>query len=183
MSLATALALGWLVHAPSRPIEATAADGEGRPAEAHHRSERLTAPCQTPDMRRIGPALGGALVLVVAMSVGRFAYTPVLPYMRDVDGLSTAAAGWVASANYLGYLLGAAHGSSARRAPRPAVARCASVSRLSVLTTLGMAATSDALRWAALRLVGGAASAWAMIAVAAHRARPRPAPTGAASPT
>jgi hypothetical protein len=53
-------------------------------------------------MRRAGPALGGALVLVVAMSVGRFAYTPLLPYMRDATGLSTSAAGWIASSNYLG---------------------------------------------------------------------------------
>ena len=117
-------------------------------------------------MRRIGPAVGGAVVLIVAMSIGRFAYTPILPYMRDVDGLSTAAAGWVAGANYLGYLLGAATARplsgafGLRTTMRVGLA-------LSVLSTLGMAATSAALPWAALRLAGGAASAWAMIAVAA----------------
>jgi MFS family permease len=117
-------------------------------------------------MRRIGPAVGGAVVLIVAMSIGRFAYTPILPYMRDADGLSTAAAGWVASANYLGYLLGAA---TAR--PLSGAFGLRTTMRvglvLSVLSTLGMAATSEALPWAALRLAGGAASAWAMIAVAA----------------
>ena len=38
---------------------------------------------------------------------------------------------------------------------------------LSAVTTLAMAATDAPLGWAALRLVGGAASAWAMITVAA----------------
>ena len=117
-------------------------------------------------MRRISPALGGALVLIVTMSVGRFAYTPILPYMRDVDGLSTAAAGWVASANYLGYLVGAASARplAGRFGLRPTM-RAGLV--LSAATTLGMAVTSAAPAWAALRLAGGAASAWGMIAVSA----------------
>jgi MFS family permease len=117
-------------------------------------------------MRRwpAGAAVGGAVTLAVAMSVGRFAYTPVLPFMRDADGLSTSAAGWIASANYLGYLVGAATaGPLARRfGLRPAV-RAGLV--VSVITTAAMAATSTPLVWAALRLVGGIASAWAMIAV------------------
>lgn len=117
-------------------------------------------------MRRVGPALGGALVLVVTMSIGRFAYTPILPYMRDVDELSTSAAGWVASANYLGYLVGAATARvlAGRLGLRPTM-RLGLV--LSSVTTLAMAATSAAVPWAVLRLVGGTASAWAMITVAA----------------
>ena len=113
---------------------------------------------------RAGAALGGAVALAVAMSFGRFAYTPVLPFMRDADGLSTPAAGWIASANYLGYLLGAASADPvARRAGlRPTVRAGLAVS---VVTTAAMAATSTPLVWAALRLVGGVASAWAMIAV------------------
>ena len=127
---------------------------------------RLTAGCQTPDMRRwpAGAALGGAVALAVAMSVGRFAYTPVLPFMRDADGLSTAAAGWIASANYLGYLVGAASAAAlARRAGLRPTVRAGLV--ISVITTAAMAATSTPLVWAALRMAGGIASAWAMIAV------------------
>jgi MFS family permease len=117
-------------------------------------------------MRRIAPALGGALVLVVTMSIGRFAYTPILPFMRDVDGLSTAAAGWVASANYLGYLLGAATARplAGRAGLRPTMRLGLA---LSAITTLGMAVTSGAGAWAVLRLAGGAASAWGLIAVSA----------------
>ena len=118
-------------------------------------------------MRRalLGPALGGAVALAVVMSVGRFAYTPVLPYMRDAEGLSTAAAGWIASANYLGYLAGAvsAGGVARRLGLRPALRVGLA---MSVATTAAMALTTAPVAWAGLRLLGGVASAWALIAVA-----------------
>jgi MFS family permease len=117
-------------------------------------------------MRRAGPALGGALVLVVAMSVGRFAYTPLLPYMRDATGLSTSAAGWIASSNYLGYVAGAltANWLCGLLGLRATV-RLGLVA--STVTTAAMAITTSAGGWAVLRAVGGAASGWAMIAVSA----------------
>ena len=104
------------------------------------------------------------MALAVAMSVGRFAYTPELPFMRDADGLSTAAAGCDASANYLGYLVGAASaGAVARGAGLRPTVRAGLV--ISVITTAAMAATLTPLVWASLRMAGGIASAWAMIAV------------------
>lgn len=51
-------------------------------------------------------ALAGALALAVAMGIGRFAFTPILPMMQDDAGLSVVSGGYLASANYLGYLLG-----------------------------------------------------------------------------
>lgn len=117
-------------------------------------------------MRRAGPALGGALVLVVAMSVGRFAYTPLLPYMRDATGLSTSAAGWIASSNYLGYVAGALSASWLCRAlGLRATVRLGLVA--STVTTAAMAVTTSSSGWAVLRAIGGAASGWAMIAVSA----------------
>ena len=95
-------------------------------------------------MRRAGAALGGALTLVVAMSVGRFAYTPLLPYMRDATGLSTAAAGWIASANYLGYLAGALSTSwLCRRLGLRSAVRLGLAT--STATTAAMALTTDVL--------------------------------------
>ncbi len=52
-------------------------------------------------------ALAGALVMAAAVGIGRFAYTPLLPPMRDALGWSVAQAGDMASANFLGYLVGA----------------------------------------------------------------------------
>jgi hypothetical protein len=52
--------------------------------------------------------MGGVLSLMVAIGIGRFAYTPALPVMRKTFGLTMAAAGTLASSNYLGGLLMAA---------------------------------------------------------------------------
>lgn len=45
--------------------------------------------------------------LAVAMGIGRFAFTPILPMMQRDAGLSLTDGSWLASANYLGYFLGA----------------------------------------------------------------------------
>ena len=62
----------------------------------------------------VGVALSGLLILAVAMGIGRFAFTPLLPMMEKDAGVSIALGGWRAAANYLGYLLGAVLGSGAR---------------------------------------------------------------------
>jgi hypothetical protein len=52
-------------------------------------------------------AVAGMLSLAVAMGIGRFAFTPLLPMMLAERALDLRAASWLASANYLGYLVGA----------------------------------------------------------------------------
>ena len=52
-------------------------------------------------------ALAGLVSLAVAMGIGRFAFTPLLPMMLHDGVLDLDAGSWLASVNYLGYLVGA----------------------------------------------------------------------------
>jgi len=47
------------------------------------------------------------LALATAMGIGRFAFTPLLPMMLHDGVITLVDASWLASANYLGYLVGA----------------------------------------------------------------------------
>ncbi|WP_353858423.1 YbfB/YjiJ family MFS transporter [Azospirillum formosense] len=102
--------------------------------------------------------IGGVLVLVISMGVGRFAFTPILPAMQAATGLGADAAGLLASLNYLGYFLGAlGAGLVPQGAARTTVFRTALIA--SVTSTAGMGFTDDMAAWAALRFVSGLASA------------------------
>ena len=60
-----------------------------------------------PSQRPLAFALAGMLSLAVGMGIGRFAFTPLMPMMLHDQLIDLPAASWLASANYLGYLLGA----------------------------------------------------------------------------
>jgi MFS family permease len=55
----------------------------------------------------IAVAIAGLLSLAVAMGIGRFAFTPLLPMMLHDGVIALPAASGLATANYLGYWLGA----------------------------------------------------------------------------
>ena len=57
--------------------------------------------------KHFGVLVGGIFMLIVAMGISRFAYTPLLPFMREDEGLSFQHGGWLASSNYIGYFIGA----------------------------------------------------------------------------
>jgi len=112
----------------------------------------------------MGVALAGLAALAVAMGIGRFAFTPILPMMREDAGLSVAAGAWLASANYLGYLIGAL---SAIALPlRPATAIRIGLLAIGV-STLAMGLEHDFLAWTLLRALAGIASAWVLVFVSA----------------
>lgn len=52
-------------------------------------------------------AVAGAASLSVAMGIGRFAFTPLLPLMLNEGTIDLRTGSWLATANYFGYLLGA----------------------------------------------------------------------------
>lgn len=112
--------------------------------------------------------LSAFLGLAIAIGVGRFAFTPLLPMMMDDAGVSLAEGGWLATANYAGYLLGALIAS---RLPwrDTTVLRAALV--IIVAATALMAWTESFAAWMALRALAGIASAWVMVRVSAWSLR------------
>jgi MFS family permease len=120
--------------------------------------------------------VGGIVALVVAMGIGRFAYTPILPLMKSEAGLSDAFAGIVAAGNYAGYLAGALWAAHPFWKARRVVAIRWALGTAAA-TTFGMGFTANGIAWLALRFVGGVASAFILILVSsivldvAHRER------------
>ena len=127
------------------------------------RSESLA---DAPDRVRAPAAVAaaGLVALAVAMGVGRFAFTPILPMMQADAGVSVAAGGWLASANYAGYLVGALSAIGLRMAAATAI-RGGLVAI--GLATLGMGLKDGFVIWLVLRALAGVASAWVLISVSA----------------
>jgi hypothetical protein len=122
-------------------------------------------PAQT-EAGRWAVALAGAVSLAVAMGIGRFAFTPLLPMMLDDRVVDLQGASWLATANYFGYLAGAllctfqpwiwSRMSGLPAVQAPALIRAGLVA--TGLLTVGMALPAPAL-WPALRFTAGVASA------------------------
>ncbi|MEB7794060.1 YbfB/YjiJ family MFS transporter [Staphylococcus equorum] len=49
----------------------------------------------------------GMICLFIVMAIGRFAYTPIMPFMQQTGHMDNQSAGLLATINYLGYLIGA----------------------------------------------------------------------------
>jgi MFS family permease len=114
--------------------------------------------------------LTATVALAVAMGIGRFAFTPLLPMMLADGVVDIATASWLASANYLGYLLGALLCTFQPWLWRKLVIVTPVNSPLLVLgglvatavLTLGMALPWPGT-WPALRFAAGVASAFVFI--------------------
>jgi MFS family permease len=107
-------------------------------------------------------AYAGMLALAIAMGIGRFAFTPLLPMMQDDYALPVTDGAWLATVNYAGYLAGALFAMAT--SVYPATAICGGLIAIA-LATLGMGLTHDFAAWIALRASAGIASAWVIIYV------------------
>src|ERR1700716_3314002 len=107
-------------------------------------------------------AAAGLAALAVAMGIGRFAFTPLLPMMQADAGLTLAQGGWLASPNYAGYLAGALWAAA-----QPV--RAALAIRLGLLaiglSTAAMGLSGNLYLWLFLRALAGIASSWVLVHV------------------
>ena len=104
------------------------------------------------------------IALAVAMGIGRFAFTPLLPLMVRDGSLAPSAGAWLAASNYLGYLAGALTASRLGLS-LPTLMR-ASLAGI-VVATAAMGAFDGLAAWMVLRFVAGVLSAWALVATSA----------------
>src|ERR1700730_2851293 len=121
-------------------------------------NRRLSEPSATVDV------IVGLLALASAMGIGRFSLTPILPLMQHDMGLTFAQGGWLATANYLGYLAGALLCMAV--AVRPVRAIRGGLVGVAVLT-VAMGLGGSPLLWFAFRFFAGVASAFVLVGVSA----------------
>ncbi|WP_312664906.1 YbfB/YjiJ family MFS transporter [Pantoea sp. CTOTU49201] len=121
-------------------------------------------------------ALSAFLSLVVAMGIGRFAFTPQVPLMIHDHQLTLTSASLVAALNYLGYLFGS---FDAMRARKRVEWRLQAGVWGAVILTLLSACLSGPWLHGLIRFLIGWASGWAMVLLAAwasdqlhHHGRP-----------
>lgn len=114
------------------------------------------------DYQRIKVLFAGILGLLLFLGVARFAYTPLLPLMREQAGLGIEAAGWLASANYAGYLLGVLSVGRIGDMPlKDKVYRASMV--LAIFSTIMMGLTQNVWLWALSRLIAGLSTSAGMV--------------------
>ncbi|WP_257141344.1 YbfB/YjiJ family MFS transporter [Priestia megaterium] len=106
--------------------------------------------------------VGGILSLVIAMGIARFSYTPILPLMQSDMSFSNKVAGYLATSNYAGYLIGAVLvGILPLKKRRKAVLRLSLI--FSVITTAGMGLFQMYSAWYTCRFISGFSSAFVLV--------------------
>lgn len=110
-------------------------------------------------------ALAGMVALAVAQGIGRFVYTPILPGMMEGLRLTPADAGWIASANYLGYLVGALAAAGGWAHGQERTLMFAGLAASAVLAGL-MGLNETMAAFLLIRFLAGLASAFVMVFMA-----------------
>jgi predicted MFS family arabinose efflux permease len=116
---------------------------------------------ETPTIEPRPLALGGLMAMASSVGIGRFIYTPILPFMAEGLQLTKADAGLIASANFMGYLVGALVAATWL----PGSKRSWMIASLaaSAVTTGAMGLSRSVPFFLALRFLGGAASAFVLV--------------------
>ncbi len=113
-------------------------------------------------------SLVGLVALAVAMGIGRFAFTPLLPLMQDDGLLGIGDGGLLASVHFVGYWMGAVAASRFGHAPRAML-------RLSLigigLCTVAMGLTDHLAPWLISRWLCGVLSAFTLVLVGNYTVR------------
>lgn len=100
--------------------------------------------------------------LAVAMGIGRFAFTPILPLMIQEGTVHLAQTAWLSSSNYIGYLVGALSLLKSKRHPFFVVLG------LTLVTLTTWLASLSSFGWLlVLRFLAGVASAWVLVSISA----------------
>jgi MFS family permease len=110
-------------------------------------------------------AISGMLALAIAIGVGRFAFTPILPMMQKDYGMTLRMAGLLASVNYVGYFIGALSAIWIRAATVTVVRFSVA---MVVLLTVAMGLTHHPVAWLLLRGLAGLMSAWILVFASAY---------------
>ncbi|HFD6782099.1 TPA: YbfB/YjiJ family MFS transporter [Pseudomonas aeruginosa] len=100
------------------------------------------------------------LTLVVTIGFSRFAYTSMLPHMLSNGVLDIPQAGWLASANYAGYFLGAATVSSLKLRPTTTL-RLGLIASCLLIAAMGLVDSYHS--WLTIRFLAGVVSAWTFV--------------------
>lgn len=103
------------------------------------------------------------LGLAVAMGIGRFFYTPLLPIMLVALGWSGSTGAWIATVNYLGYLVGCVVLAKGWVHPSTALFRSALVASTALL--VAVAVTTSPWIQGGVRLMAGAVSAAIFVSI------------------
>lgn len=123
------------------------------------------------DVAPLRVALTGMVALAVAMGIGRFAFTPLLPMMLHDGVVDIATGSWLATANYAGYLAGALLYMALpwigrRLGAAPGNAALARGGLVATVLLTGVLAFPWPASWPLLRFLAGVASALVFLGTA-----------------
>lgn len=111
---------------------------------------------------KVKAILAGICALLLTIGLARFAYTPLLPIMREEAGLSLMGGGWLATFNYMGYMSGALLAATTSSLTRKFLFYRVGLV-MGLLSTAAMGLTTDPVAWAILRYLAGLSGASGML--------------------